>query len=125
MPKYFSDPNMNPETLDGSLLERQYLLGSLGGTRSRMAEKGLILDGGVTQDFQNNQSGDGDSNASSGSLDIWAAHDTGRTGWWSKGWIVAHVEANWGGRFSRWPRTTMPSLSRWRSHGIHTRENSA
>ena len=96
MPKYYSDPNMDAKTVDGSLLERQYLLGSFGGVRTRMAENGLIVGGGVTQVYQNNISGDGDNSAYAGSADLWLALDTGRKGWWSGGLIVSHVEGNWG-----------------------------
>jgi carbohydrate-selective porin OprB len=96
MPKYFSDPNMDLETVDGRFFERQYLLGSFGGLRTRMAENGLIFDAGVTQVFQHKSSGDGDGSASAGSADIWVALDTGRAGWWSGGLIVSHMEGNWG-----------------------------
>ena len=96
MPKFYGDENMNRETVDGSLLERQYLLGSLGGLRTRAAESGLFVDAGVTQVYQGVVSGDGDNGKYAGSGDIWAALDTGRAGLWSGGLFIAHFEGNWG-----------------------------
>jgi porin len=95
-PKFFSDPNMDLATVDGPLWQRQYLLGSLGGFRSRMASNGLVFDADLTQVFQHKSSGDGDSSAYAGSADIWLALDTGRAGWWSGGLFVSHLEGNWG-----------------------------
>ena len=96
MPKYYSDPNMDPATVDGRLLDRQYLLGSFGGARTRMAKNGLLFGGGLTQIAQSKVSGDGDNSAFAGSADMWIALDTGRAGWWSGGLFVSHLEGNWG-----------------------------
>jgi carbohydrate-selective porin OprB len=96
MPKFYGDANMNRETIDGSLLERQYLLGSLGGLRDRAAAAGLVFDGGVTQVVQGAVSGDADGTRYAGSADLWGVLDTGRAQLWSGGLIVAHLEGNWG-----------------------------
>ena len=96
MPKNYGDPNMNRATLDGPLLERQYLLGSMGGLRDKAADNGLIIDAGVTQVYQGTVSGDGDGGQYAGSADLWFALDSGRAGLWSGGLVIGHLEGNWG-----------------------------
>ena len=96
MPKFYSDRNMDRSTVDGSILHRQYLLGSVGGLRDKAAENGLVIDAGLTQSVLGVVSGDGDGGKYSGSFDLWAAYDTGRAGLWPGGLFAAHVEANWG-----------------------------
>ena len=96
MPKFYSDRNMDRSTVDGSVHDRQYLFGSLGGLRDRAAESGLVLDGGLTQVVLGAVSGDGDGATYAGSADIWAAFDTGRAGLWPGGYFAAHLEGNWG-----------------------------
>jgi len=95
-PKFYGDPNMDRETLDGSMLDRQYLLGSLGGLRDRAADSGLVFDMGLTQVYQGAVSGDGDGGRYIGSGDIWLGFDTGRAGLWPGGLIISHFEGNWG-----------------------------
>ena len=96
MPKYYGDPNMDRATVDGPILGRQYLLGSLGGWRDRAAENGVILNAYLTQAVQGTVSGDGDGGRYFGSADLYVGVDTGRAGLWSGGLIVAHLEGNWG-----------------------------
>jgi len=95
-PKFYGDPNTDRATVHGPLMERQYLLGSMGGARDRWADNGFVLDAGVTQVYQGVSSGDGDSGEYYGSGDLYMAVDTGRAKWWSGGLIFAHVEGNWG-----------------------------
>ncbi|EEE42953.1 Carbohydrate-selective porin [Roseibium alexandrii DFL-11] len=96
MPKFYGDPNMDPATVDGRLLDRQYLFGSLGGLRTQAAENGLVVDAGVTQVVQGSANGTSDGARYYGSADLWAVLDTGRAGLWSGGLIVSHLEGNWG-----------------------------
>jgi len=95
-PKFYGDPNMDRATVDGSILDRQYLLGSLGGTRDTLAAKGLVIDAAVTQVVQGTVSGDGDGAKYFGSGDLWMALDTGRAGLWPGGLVYAHFEGDWG-----------------------------
>ena len=60
MSKFYSDRNMDRSTIDGSILDRQYLFGSVGGLRDKAAENGLVIDGGLTQGVLGAVSGDGD-----------------------------------------------------------------
>jgi len=96
MPNYYGDPNMDRETLDGSILARQYLFGSLGGLRDRAADHGLILDMDLTQVYQGVVSGDGDGGRYFGSGDVWLGLDSGRAGLWPGGLLISHFEGNWG-----------------------------
>ena len=77
-PKYYGDPNMDRVTVDGSLAERQYLLGSLGGARDNWATNGWIVDASITQAVQGVASGPGDDTKYYGSADLWIGLDTGR-----------------------------------------------
>ena len=96
-PKYYGDPYLDAATIDGNLLDRQYLLGSLKGTRDDLARHGVFLNIGLTQVMQVSVAGDADNDVSYvGSADLWAALDTGRLGWWPGGLIYAHVEGDWG-----------------------------
>ncbi len=96
MPKFYGDKNMDRSTVDGPILDRQYLLGSLGGLRDKAAENGFVIDAGVTQVGLGVVSGDGDGAKYPGSADIWAAFDTGRAGLWPGGYFGFHLEGNWG-----------------------------
>lgn len=96
-PKFYSDKNMNRDTVDGPLRDRQYLLGSLGEVRDRWAENGFLFSAGITQTVQGVVDGAGEDGAtrSQGSADLYFGIDTGRAGWWSNGLIIAHAEGNW------------------------------
>jgi porin len=96
MPKFYGDGHMKRATVDESIFDRQYLLGSFWGLRDRAAEKGFVFDAGVTQVVQGVVSGDGDGARYTGSGDLWAAFDTGRAGLWSGGLVIAHFEGTWG-----------------------------
>ena len=95
-PKYYGDPNMNRETIDGPIFERQYLLGSMGGFRDTALRNGFTLDFDVTQVYQGTVSGPGDGGRYTGSADLYISLDTARAGLWSGGMINAHLEGNWG-----------------------------
>lgn len=95
-PKFYGDPNMDRDTVDGSLADRQYLLGSLGGARNTWADSGWLIDADVTQVVQGAASGPGDDAQYIGSADLWVGLDTGRAGLWSGGLLFAHVEGDWG-----------------------------
>lgn len=95
-PKFYSDPNMSDAAGGESILERQYIFGSLGGTRDNWAQNGVVVDAGVTQVYQGSVSGDGDTSKNLGSADLWLTLDSGRAGLWPGGVIYAHVESNWG-----------------------------
>jgi len=95
-PKFYGDANMDRATIDGSVLHRQYLLGSLGGTRDKLAKNGLVVNAAVTQAIQGAASGDGDGATYFGSGDLWMAFDTGRARLWPGGLVYAHFEGNWG-----------------------------
>ena len=95
-PKYYGDPHLNRDTIDGPLLGRQYLLGSLNGFRDDLAADGIFFDFGITQVYQSVVSGDSKrKNNYVGSADAWLALDTGRMGLWSGGLIFSHFEWNW------------------------------
>lgn len=96
-PKFYSDKNMNRDTIDGPLRDRQYLLGSLGGVRDRWAANGFLFSAGITQTVQGVVDGAGKDGATrfQGSADLYIGIDTGRAGWWSNGLIIAHAEGNW------------------------------
>jgi len=96
-PKFYSDRNMNRDTVDGSLRDRQYLLGSLGGARDRWAANGFLFSAGITQTIQGVVDGAGEDGTTrfQGSADLYFGIDTGRAGWWSNGLIIAHAEGNW------------------------------
>ena len=95
-PKFYGDPNMDRSTIDGSVFERQYLLGSVGGVRDTLAANGLVIDAGVTQVLQGVTTSGGNGAKYAGSADLWLGFDTGRAGLWSGGLIVGHLEGNWG-----------------------------
>ncbi len=96
-PKYYSDPNTDRATVDGPLAQRQYLFGSFGGARDRLAANGFLFSGGITQTVQGVVDGAGDDGKTrfAGSADFYLGIDTGRAGWWSGGLIIAHAEGNW------------------------------
>jgi len=96
-PKFYSDPNMNRDTVDGPIRDRQYLLGSLDGARDRWAENGFLFSAGVTQTVQGVVDGAGDDGSTQfqGSADLYFGIDTGRAGWWSNGLFIVHTEVNW------------------------------
>jgi len=50
--KFYIDPNVNRDTLYGPLVERQYLLGSLGGARDTWTKNGWLVTADVTQAVQ-------------------------------------------------------------------------
>jgi len=95
-PKFYGDPNMDRATIDGPILDRQYLLGSLDGARDAWAKSGWVVDAGVTQAVQGVSSGSGDGAKYYGSADLWIGLDTARAKLWSKGLVFAHLEGNWG-----------------------------
>ena len=47
--KFYSDRNMDRSTLDGPIIDRQYLFGSVAGLRDKAAENGFVIDAGLTQ----------------------------------------------------------------------------
>ena len=95
-PKFYGDPHMDRATIDGSLRDRQYLLGSLWGARDTLVQHGVTLNAGVTQAVQGVAAGSGNGARYVGSGDLWAALDTGRAGLWPGGLLYAHLEGDWG-----------------------------
>jgi carbohydrate-selective porin OprB len=92
-PKFYGDDN----TIHGTLLERSYLLGSVGGTRDFLVEHGFYFDAGVTQFLQGNVSGGEDSGDAryNGTADYWLTFDSGKAGLWSGGAVFLHAESSW------------------------------
>ena len=92
-PKFYGDDN----TTHGGLLERSYLLDSVGGARDFLVEHGFYFDAGVTQFLQRNVSGgedDGDTRYN-GTVDYWLTFDSGKAGLWSGGAVFLHAESSW------------------------------
>jgi len=91
--KFYGDEN----TARGSLLERSYLLGSLGGFRDTLVEHGFYFDAGVTQFLQSNVSGgiDDGSGRYNGTADYWLTFDSGKADLWSGGAVFLHAESSW------------------------------
>ena len=79
--KFYGDEN----TARGGLLDRSYLLGSLGGFRDTLVEHGFYFDAGVTQFLQSNVSGgiDDGSGRYNGTADYWLTFDSGKADLWS------------------------------------------
>ena len=94
-PKFYGDGN----TIQGGLLDRSQLLGSVGGARDFLVDHGLYLDVSVTQFLQGNISGGKDTGPAryNGSVDYWLTLDTGKAGLWSGGAIFLHAESSWQG----------------------------
>jgi carbohydrate-selective porin OprB len=92
-PKFYGDDN----TIRGGLLERSFLLGSLGGIRDTMVDHGFYFDVGVTQFLQGNVSGGKQSGPVrvNGSADYWLTFDSGKAGLWSGGAVFLHAESSW------------------------------
>ena len=91
--KFYGDEN----TAHGGLLERSYLLGSVGGARDFLVDHGFYFDVSVTQFLQSNVSGgidDGDARYN-GTADYWLTFDTGKAGLWSGGGLFLHAESSW------------------------------
>ena len=92
-PKFYGDPN----TIHGGLLERSYLLDSVGGSRDFLVDHGIYFDVGVTQFLQGNVSGGKDNGSAryNGTADYWLTLDTGKAGLWSGGAVFLHAESSW------------------------------
>ena len=92
-PKFYGDDN----TIHGSLLERSYLLGNLGGLRDTMIDHGLYFDVSITQFLQGNSTGGKDQGSAryNGTVDYWLTFDTGKAGLWSGGAVFLHAESSW------------------------------
>ena len=91
--KFYGDEN----TARGGLLDRSYLLGSLGGFRDTLVEYGFYFDAGVTQFLQSNVSGgiDDGSGRYNGTADYWLTFDSGKADLWSGGAVFLHAESSW------------------------------
>lgn len=94
-PKFYGDPNMDTTTIDGSFIDRQYMLGSWGGGRDTLAKHGLVVDASVTQAVQGVASGSGDGAKYFGSGDFWMVFDSGRAEAWPGGLVYLHFEGDW------------------------------
>ena len=92
-PKFYGDPN----TIHGNLLERSYLLGSLGGARDFLVDHGFYFDAAVTQFLQGVVSGGKDNGSAryNGTADYWLTFDSGKAGLWSGGAVFLHAESSW------------------------------
>lgn len=92
-PKFYGDPN----TRQGSLLERTQLLGSVGGSRDFLVDHGIYFDVSMTQFLQGNVSGGIDNGDAryNGTADYWLTFDSGKAGLWSGGAIFLHAESSW------------------------------
>lgn len=83
----------------GDWLSRSYLTGDWGGTRTQMADRGILFQVDLTQWFQGNAYGGKDTeNATrfSGSADYYLKFDTARMGLWPGGLITLHGETQFG-----------------------------
>lgn len=83
----------------GDLSKRSFLLGDWGGTRTEWAQKGVLLDIGLTQAVQGNAHGGrntSDAIEYSGSLDITLKLDTARMGLWPAGLLTLRAETWFG-----------------------------
>ncbi len=83
----------------GDLSKRSYLLGDWGGTRTDLAEKGILIDLSLTQVFQVNVHGGrntSDAMEYSGSLDVKLQFDTARLGLWPGGLLTLRGETWFG-----------------------------
>lgn len=92
--RFYGDAN----TVQGSVLERSFLVGNAGGTRDYLVERGLYLDLGVTQFLQSNVAGGERGTPSvriNGSTDGWLWFDTGKAGLWPGGAAFLHGEVKW------------------------------
>ena len=92
-PKFYGDEN----TVDGIILERSHLLGSIGGGRDFLVDHGFYFDAAVTQFYQGVVSGGADDGSArySGTADYWLTFDTGKAGLWSGGAVFVHAESSW------------------------------
>jgi porin len=83
----------------GDLSKRSFLLGDWGGTRTELAEKGILFDIGLTQVFQGNAHGGRntkDAAEYSGSFDLTLKFDTARMGLWPGGLLTLRGETWFG-----------------------------
>jgi len=95
--KFYGDPN----TVNGDLLERNYLTGNwLGdGLRDKLVDSGVYFDVATTQFFGGNAYGGTRTHENYfGSLDLWANLDTAKlsNGLWPGAEIFLHAEVAWG-----------------------------
>lgn len=96
--QFYGDPNMRR----GSLVDRSFLLGNIGGMRDDLLNKGLITDINITQFLNSNLAGGRrhDIWRYDGSSDYLMAWDSGKAGVWSGGGIILHGESSWRAPFS-------------------------
>ncbi len=90
-----------PELPDytGDLASRKYLTGDWGGTRTELAEKGILIDLELNQVFQGNAHGGkntSDAAEYSGSYDLTLRFDTARMGLWPGGLFTLRAETWFG-----------------------------
>ncbi len=83
----------------GDLATRSYLTGDWGGTRTKLAEQGVLLDLGLTQIFQGNAHGGKNTKDAAeyeGSVDLTLRFDTARMGLWPGGLLTLRAETLFG-----------------------------
>ena len=83
----------------GDLSKRSFLLGDWGGSRKELAEKGILVDLGLSQVFQGNAHGGKntkDAAEYSGSVDLTLKFDTARMGLWPGGLLTLRAETWFG-----------------------------
>ena len=83
----------------GDLSKRSFLLGDWGGTRTDLAEKGILFDIGLTQAIQGNAHGGKNTQNAveySGSVDLTLKFDTARMGLWPGGLLTLRGETWFG-----------------------------
>ncbi len=83
----------------GELAKRSFLLGDWGGTRTKLAEKGVLVDLRLNQYLQGNTHGGVDTNNAarySGDWDLHLKFDTARLGLWPAGLLELHAESSFG-----------------------------
>jgi len=88
----------------GDLSKRSFLLGDWGGTRTELAEKGVLIDLGLTQAFQGNAHGGKNTKGAaeySGSVDLTLKFDTARMGLWPGGLLTLRGETWFGNGMHR------------------------
>lgn len=96
----------------GDLSLRKYLTGDWGGTRTELANKGILFDLDVTQLLQGNAHGGRDTNNAfrySGSVDYYLKLDTARMGLWPGGLLSLHGETKIGDNVNPKVGSLMPA----------------